>query len=220
MMRHNLKVLTEKYEQIIGKHSNTENKVDPEQLALGIKTELEHTSDKKVAQEIALDHLAEDPAYYTKLTKAGLEEASFAQDLGSIIGSTARGMAQRAADIQDTGGKTTAKIMGTHYPRKADYPTSHPRDFERTAQARQKELRGKNLDVDTISSDLSRAVVNKATSTLGSIDLDNLDKTTAVYLTDLVDKEAKNLKKTGMDGDNIQRVQREVIRKLGLSLYK
>lgn len=44
------------------------------QLKLGIKTEMEHTNDKKQAKEIALDHLAENPKYYTKLKKAKLEE--------------------------------------------------------------------------------------------------------------------------------------------------
>ena len=39
------------------------------QLKLGIKVELEHTTDKKVAEEIALDHLSELPDYYTKLQK-------------------------------------------------------------------------------------------------------------------------------------------------------
>jgi len=45
------------------------------QLKLGIKTEMEHTDNKKQAKEIAMDHLAEDPKYYTKLKKAKLEEA-------------------------------------------------------------------------------------------------------------------------------------------------
>jgi len=50
------------------------SKVDPHQLKMGIKVEMEHTNDLKVAARIALQHLAEDPQYYTKLTKAGLEE--------------------------------------------------------------------------------------------------------------------------------------------------
>jgi ribosomal protein S18 acetylase RimI-like enzyme len=50
------------------------SKVDPHQLKMGIKVEMEHTNDPKVAKRIALQHLAEDPEYYTKLTKAGLEE--------------------------------------------------------------------------------------------------------------------------------------------------
>lgn len=45
---------------------------DPEQLAKGIKIELEHTDDEKKAKEIAKDHLTEDPDYYIKLEKAGL----------------------------------------------------------------------------------------------------------------------------------------------------
>jgi hypothetical protein len=44
------------------------------QLDKGIKVELEHTSHKNVAREIALDHIAEDPKYYDKLSKAELEE--------------------------------------------------------------------------------------------------------------------------------------------------
>lgn len=45
-----------------------------QQLDKGIKVELEHTKDKSVAKEIALDHLAEDPKYYTKLASVELEE--------------------------------------------------------------------------------------------------------------------------------------------------
>lgn len=42
------------------------------QLELGVAVEAEHTYNKGIAEEIALDHLWEDPAYYTKLVKAGL----------------------------------------------------------------------------------------------------------------------------------------------------
>ena len=38
-------------------------------LAKGIKVELEHTSDKSIAEEIAMDHLTEDSEYYNKLEK-------------------------------------------------------------------------------------------------------------------------------------------------------
>lgn len=47
------------------------HKVDIDELMkefqMGIKVEMEHTTDRKVAEEIALDHLVEDPNYYTKL---------------------------------------------------------------------------------------------------------------------------------------------------------
>lgn len=38
-----------------------------EDLEEGIQEELEHTSSKAVAEEIAMDHLVEDPQYYKKL---------------------------------------------------------------------------------------------------------------------------------------------------------
>ena len=42
---------------------------DPEQLRIGTKVELEHTGDRRIAREIAMDHLAEHPAYYKELAK-------------------------------------------------------------------------------------------------------------------------------------------------------
>ena len=42
-------------------------KYDLQQLLLGIKIELEHTSDKMIALEIATDHLEDIPDYYTRL---------------------------------------------------------------------------------------------------------------------------------------------------------
>lgn len=45
------------------------------QLDKGIKVELEHTKDREIAREIALDHINEDPHYYNKLAKVGLEES-------------------------------------------------------------------------------------------------------------------------------------------------
>ena len=40
---------------------------DPKKLKAGIKIEMEHTNDRSVAQEIAMDHLTEDSEYYKKL---------------------------------------------------------------------------------------------------------------------------------------------------------
>lgn len=39
------------------------------QLAKGLKVEREHTQSKNKARKIAMDHLFEDPHYYTKLKK-------------------------------------------------------------------------------------------------------------------------------------------------------
>ena len=44
------------------------------QIKKGIEVEMEHTDDPKIALKIAMDHIKEDPKYYDKLVKAGLEE--------------------------------------------------------------------------------------------------------------------------------------------------
>ena len=56
---------------------NIMENIDPEQLKMGIEVEKEHTSDHALAQKIAMDHLKEDPKYYTKLKAAGLEECGY-----------------------------------------------------------------------------------------------------------------------------------------------
>jgi uncharacterized alkaline shock family protein YloU len=56
--------------------------VNPDELRKGIEVEKEHTDNPKIALKIALDHLAEDPEYYTKLATLGLEEA-IAHEMGS-----------------------------------------------------------------------------------------------------------------------------------------
>jgi hypothetical protein len=49
--------------------TNKDGKFDPEQLAKGIKIEMEHTTDEKIAERIAKDHLSEISDYYTRLEK-------------------------------------------------------------------------------------------------------------------------------------------------------
>ena len=49
------------------------------QLKMGIKVEKEHTSNLKAATRIALDHLYEDPKYYSKLSKIRLEEIKYTE---------------------------------------------------------------------------------------------------------------------------------------------
>lgn len=53
----------------IAKKHNVTVKSLIDQLKMGIEIEFEHTNDIKVATEIAMDHLVEDPKYYTKLQK-------------------------------------------------------------------------------------------------------------------------------------------------------
>jgi len=52
------------------------NQINPSELRMGIKVELEHTDDLDKAKKIALDHLAENPFYYTALKLAGIESPS------------------------------------------------------------------------------------------------------------------------------------------------
>lgn len=53
-----------------------ESEVNPSELKKGISVEMEHTKDPKKAKTIALQHLAEDPKYYTKLQTLNLQEAT------------------------------------------------------------------------------------------------------------------------------------------------
>jgi len=50
------------------------SQIDQEELEKGIKVEMEHTHDADLAKEIAMDHLAEDPHYYSHLKQAGMAD--------------------------------------------------------------------------------------------------------------------------------------------------
>lgn len=56
------------------KQGNIMENLNPNELKMGIEVEKEHTQDEALATKIAMDHLKEDPKYYTKLKAAGLEE--------------------------------------------------------------------------------------------------------------------------------------------------
>jgi len=44
-------------------------KHDPKELKMGIKVEMEHTTNPIISRKIAMDHLVEIPDYYTRLAK-------------------------------------------------------------------------------------------------------------------------------------------------------
>ena len=56
----------------IAKHHNVDINIIKQELKKGLNVEIEHTKDKKTALKIAIDHLWENPKYYTKLAKAKL----------------------------------------------------------------------------------------------------------------------------------------------------
>jgi hypothetical protein len=65
------------------------------QLEMGKKVEMEHTDDKDKAKEIALDHLWEDPSYYSKLKKMETKEQTMASSSGSYEGNAFGPMIKR-----------------------------------------------------------------------------------------------------------------------------
>jgi hypothetical protein len=47
---------------------------DAKEVEMGRKVEREHSDDPEIIDEIVCDHLSENPAYYSKLNKAGLAD--------------------------------------------------------------------------------------------------------------------------------------------------
>ena len=89
--------------------------VDPKELEMGVKVEREHTKDDTLAKEIAMDHLAEDPHYYTKLHGSGLADELKNED-GSMRIPRLRGVVGLAKIIQvgkpTTGGCADGAVSG------------------------------------------------------------------------------------------------------------
>ena len=56
------------------------------QIEMGLKVEMEHTDDKDKAMEITMDHLWEDPKYYSKLKKMETKESMGADSAGAFVG--------------------------------------------------------------------------------------------------------------------------------------
>lgn len=66
------------------KHKVSKEKID-EQLKMGIEVEKEHTDDEEKAKEIAMDHLTEDPEYYSKLKKIEKAEVKSKTKYSDVI---------------------------------------------------------------------------------------------------------------------------------------
>jgi len=69
---HNDNEIAENINEIKNRISSAQ--AHPQELNMGRKVEMEHTDNPEVAERIALDHLTEDPFYYTKLNLAGLAD--------------------------------------------------------------------------------------------------------------------------------------------------
>lgn len=101
--------------------------VDKEELKKGLKVEKEHTKDKRIAKEIALDHLAEDPNYYSKLEIIHKENPSRAKKKNKKLwekvkkeavekmgGHSARAMQYATKLYKDQGGKYEGKKQASN----------------------------------------------------------------------------------------------------------
>jgi hypothetical protein len=56
-----------------GRSKDFKGEYDPKELEMGRGIEMEHTNDKRMAERISKDHLAEIPDYYTRLKKMEAE---------------------------------------------------------------------------------------------------------------------------------------------------
>lgn len=60
-----------------------DSRFNPEALAKGKAHEMEHTNDPDIAEELAKDHLIEDPNYYEKLDKIEAVDEDLVENMGA-----------------------------------------------------------------------------------------------------------------------------------------
>jgi len=119
--------------------------VNPAQLAIGVQVEMEHTNNEKIATEIALDHLTEDPAYYTKLVAAGLAK-EFQPQANSGFGDPKQSFNDKSrlgTDVTCTPGNNVVGKIGTT-------PVGQVKDSEPVGPSK---VSGIDLDIDEPSLD-------------------------------------------------------------------
>jgi hypothetical protein len=65
-----------KKEELVGGKGDKKDikSFDEKEVKMGLQVEMEHTNDKKTAEEIVADHLSEDAKYYSKLKQANLAD--------------------------------------------------------------------------------------------------------------------------------------------------
>lgn len=109
--------------------------VDKAELAQGIKVELEHTNDRRVAREIACDHLTEDGRYYSKLATVHLDGGRRLGASGSAAMDEGRRKALLAKPVRFEGRQMTKAQMIEEMVRRGGMlkPDRFPKyDFSRT----------------------------------------------------------------------------------------
>ena len=78
--------MDDKHQTIADMHKVSKDEIDAE-VEKGIEVESEHTKDPEIAHEIALDHVYEDPDYYTKLDTIEEEHIYkiFQEELAAVL---------------------------------------------------------------------------------------------------------------------------------------
>jgi len=78
--------IDDKHQTIADMHKVSKDEIDAE-VEKGIEVESEHTTDPEIAHEIAMDHVYEDPEYYTKLDTIEEEHIYkiFQEELAAVL---------------------------------------------------------------------------------------------------------------------------------------
>lgn len=93
-----LDVTTPTISQVAQKHGMPEEEL-VDQLEMGMRVEMEHTSDMQAAMEIALDHLNEFPDYYTRL--ASVETGGYTPESVGAAWESFRDLDERIMDPRE-----------------------------------------------------------------------------------------------------------------------
>lgn len=117
---------------------------DQQELAKGMEVELEHTSDENIALEIAMDHLKEDPRYYSKLKdfEGSFDEAMVkksAQSASGYPGSSTGGMRTMPSkvwidkkDLKDKNGRDVSNLSSPDGDLESNIPDDVPDELKKT----------------------------------------------------------------------------------------
>lgn len=102
---------------------------DQEELQKGIEVELEHTKDKDLATEIAMDHLMEDPKYYSNLEKRHKEGVNESHDEEYMFIQNLKQIATQAQAILKMDPNKLNEILEQH-PWAVDHVATSKDDIE------------------------------------------------------------------------------------------
>lgn len=140
------------------------------EMAKGVKTESEHTTNPAIAADISKDHLVEDPKYYTKLEKVEKKSAY------SIADGIAKARNKRAADIasliREATPVTTIRDIENAAARRYEppEPAELPISVTQTALPTEEELRAARLKEMLETQKILRQQTTQYSPDLGLLD--------------------------------------------------